>query len=92
MAYKKGESGNLKGQSVVHTHKQKLVKELLLKYVPDAVAVIAECLHEDENKTWAAKEVLDRVYGKAAQTVDVGGEAGQALTAVLQIVARDKKD
>lgn len=90
MTFKQGISGNPAGMSSAAKKNSLLLKELLIKHVPDAVAVIVECLKEKENKTWAAKEILDRVYGKAAQSIDVGEEAGQALTAVLQIVSKEK--
>lgn len=88
MVFQPGVSGNPAGPGVVVKKNSQLVKELLIKHVPDAVAVIVEALKEKENKTWAAKEILDRVYGKAAQQIDVGGEAGQAMTAVLRIITR----
>lgn len=92
MTFKPGQSGNPSGTDAAKRKQQKQIKELLAKYVPEAVEAIGRMLKDPDYMQFATKEVLDRVYGKAAQTVDVGGEAGQALTAVLQIVARDKKE
>ena len=86
--FQKGDVSNPSGAGVLAKKNGQILKELLMKDVPRACEVIRECLNEKENKTWAAKEVLDRVFGKASQQVDVSGEAGQALTAVLRIITK----
>ena len=85
--FKPGDVGNPEGGKRANKHYQ--LKELLMKSVPDAVRVIEESLHEKNNKTWAAKEVLDRVYGKAPQAVSLTGEV--AINLVVGNKAIDKR-
>lgn len=52
------------------------IKELARKHGPDAIAKIVSLMHSAENEQVqmaAAKELIDRGYGKAAQAVEVEG-------------------
>lgn len=67
MVFKPGESGNPSGQI---TGKKKLAAEKFLPHIDAAVAKVLENLNDPEKSLAAAKEILDRVYGKAQQSVE----------------------
>ena len=90
MPFKSGKSGNTQGAKVGANKKHKQIRELLMHLSPKAVEVIEECLDDPEQRTWAAKEVLDRVYGKAPQSIELGEESQTAIRAIMQIVAKSK--
>lgn len=55
------------------------IKALAQEYAADAITMLATILTTSENDTArisAAKELLDRGYGRASQAVDVTGEVG----------------
>jgi len=70
MVWKKGQSGNPAGGG--HTRKQRQIAELLAPYVPEAIEVILKELR-GSGRMAAAKEIIDRVYGKPAQALSVSG-------------------
>lgn len=74
MAWKKGQSGNLKGRGI-----DKLSDKLVRQHGPAALAMILHLMeHGKDHKIRldAAKYLADRAYGKAAQAVQVSGEDG----------------
>lgn len=55
------------------------IKALAQEYGPDAIKTIVGIMNTSENDTArlaAAKELIDRGYGKASQAVEVNGEVG----------------
>jgi len=84
MPFKKGQSGNPKGQSSAAQNKRRIAAEMLADLLPRAKEVYREMLQEDENKGFAAKEIFDRVCGKAPQAIDLGGEDGGPITLVIK--------
>lgn len=92
MVFKRGEVSNPQGGNIAKNKLTKQLKDLLASDVPAALQVIRDCLQEPENKTWAATQVLDRVFGKAPQMIDASDEASTVARAVLQILSRDDKD
>jgi len=89
--FQPGQSGNPKGSTKSKKQKEKQIRELLLKFVPDAVTAIGEMLKDPDHMPFAVKEVLDRVYGKAAQTIDATEDAKTVARAVLQVLAREEE-
>lgn len=77
MVSKKGIQSNS-----VRNKARKLVQlqDLLLPLVPDAVqALIEELQSGSKMRIAAAKEILDRVYGKPAQAVELSGPNGSPI-------------
>jgi hypothetical protein len=57
-------------------HATKELKELARQHCPAALATIVQLMQSSENdqtKLAAAKELIDRGYGKAAQAVEIEG-------------------
>ena len=58
------------------------LRELAQPYGPDAVMTLARIMSESDNETAkiaAAKELLDRGYGKAKQYIEATGKDGKDL-------------
>jgi hypothetical protein len=51
--------------------KTRQLSELLMPLVPKAIKALSNALKDPDKDVSAAKEVLDRVYGKAPQAVDL---------------------
>jgi hypothetical protein len=85
MTWVKGQSGCPAGKAKGVKDKRKQLRDLLWHLVPKAAQVLEEMLSEKDNKAFAAKEVFDRVYGKAAQAVELTGKAGGPMQAVIQL-------
>jgi hypothetical protein len=61
------------------------IKALAQEYGADAIKTIVGIMHTSENDTArlsAAKELIDRGYGKASQAVEVNGEVGLVVQVV----------
>jgi hypothetical protein len=66
------------------------IRALAQNYAPEAIAMLATILTTSENdsaRISAAKELLDRGYGKSTQAVEMTGKDGNPLE-VTQIVRR----
>jgi hypothetical protein len=74
MTFKKGESGNPGGRTAAKVQ----ITEMAKKYGPDALQYLASVFNNPKESTThritAAKELLDRGFGKAFQSVKVSGE------------------
>lgn len=79
MPFKKGVSGNPNGTK---TRKHKQLADLLRMHVTEACAVLVKEMRGEENALPAAKEILDRVYGKAQQMVDVNNTGGPLIAVI----------
>jgi hypothetical protein len=58
------------------------IKALAQQYGADAIGTIVGIMNTSENDTArlaAAKELIDRGYGKASQAVEVNGEVGLTI-------------
>lgn len=58
------------------------IREIASKYGPDAIEklwAIAEKSDSDAAKVSAIREILDRAYGKPAQSMTIGGDAENPL-------------
>lgn len=86
--FQPGQSGNPNGRRPV----LKQIQELAQQHSEMAFAKIIELCGSDDEKVAlaAAREILDRGYGKPAQAMELSGQGGAPLAAVLQIVQRDK--
>lgn len=72
MTFKKGQSGCIGGNG--GPNKRKQIQELLLPHVPDAIQAMISGLKDPDQRIQAAKDILDRVYGKALQQTELSGE------------------
>jgi len=70
--FKPGQSGNPKGRPKEFAE----IKALARVHGPEAIETLARLMRESDPRTQvaAAKELLDRGFGKAEQHVDVSGE------------------
>lgn len=90
MPFEKGKVTNPLGQRGKNPRKVKKLKQLrdlLGGCVYKAAKVIEDCLDDPDVRLPAAKEVMDRVYGKAPQSLEVAGKGGGAI--IVQIVDKD---
>jgi hypothetical protein len=76
----KKQSNNPRGRPKGALNKAtKEIKELALPYAPDAVGILAGLMRSADSssaRVAAAKELLDRAYGKAPQALDGDGKGG----------------
>ena len=84
MVFKPGASGNPLGRTKEQAKKAKHIAELLLPLEPIARQIYQDLLQCDdlELRLKAADRVLDRIYGKASQAVDL--EASGNITVVIK--------
>lgn len=72
--WKKGQSGNPSGRAKIPED----AKAMLKAATPAAVKLLVDTLNNSNEKTETrvkcAETVLDRVYGKANQPIDLGGD------------------
>jgi hypothetical protein len=69
-------------------------KDVLRNEVPKALEVLKELLQSDSEQIQlaAAREIFDRVYGKAAQAIEVSGKDGADLKHVTEVVVRSRQE
>lgn len=84
------EKGN-KAQSNESAHRKRIIKTLLEPHLPTAANKLISLLSNEDEKLGlaAAKEIIDRVCGKAEQAIDVSDESGTIAAAILQFVKKD---
>lgn len=73
MPFKKGQSGNPNGTK---QRKLRQIQELLLPYAEEAVETLVNSMRQKKGGEYAAKDILDRLYGKAPQSVELTGKDG----------------
>lgn len=86
MVFKPGESGNPEGGKLKKHHQKRIASELLSPHVNRAVERIAQSLNSEEREDyqWAANIVMNYVFGKPAQAVDLG--AGDGATGSFKLI------
>lgn len=80
--FQKGQSGNPGGRPKIPED----IKEALTKLVPRAVERLSAIVHDSEDEKLvmeAVKVVLDRVYGKPQQALDIESNNNHTLEVVL---------
>lgn len=79
--FKPGQSGNPHGRGTLASHKKRLAADLLEKHVEKAMSVIEQQLSsgDESSAQWAAKMVMEYVYGKPHQAMELTGADGEAL-------------
>jgi len=89
MVFAPGKSGNPSGRPKEHSE----IKRLALEASPQAFSVIVSLLHDQDKKVAmsAAKEILDRAFGKPGQSVELSGNKERPLQALLEIVKNETK-
>lgn len=83
--FQKGKSGNPKGRAVEVEKGKQQIKQLLEPHVEKAISIVAKLTSSEDEKIQlaAAKDILDRVYGKATQQMDLG--ATKEVAALLTV-------
>lgn len=86
MAFQKGQSGNPGGRPKECAE----VKELAREFGPEAISKLVELMRGDDARVAkaAADSLLDRAYGKAAQTVDMNAEIAATVTAIERRIVK----
>jgi hypothetical protein len=84
MAFQPGQSGNPSGRP----KEDPSLRDACRKHTEAAIMVLANALGDEnvKNQITAAKELLDRGYGRAAQSVEIGSDPEKPL--LLQEVIR----
>lgn len=90
MGLPKGKTNNPNGRKKGVPNKSTAeIKELAQTYSAKALETLSTVMRNSDNDTAriaAAKELLDRGYGKSIQGVEMSGPNGAALPVVIQIV------
>jgi hypothetical protein len=85
--FQPGQSGNPGGRP----KENRIVRELARKHTDDAIAVLAEIMHDvtkhESARITAAVALLDRGWGKPAQAI-VGGDEDDAPIQLAEILIR----
>lgn len=84
MPFKPGNNINPNGFPTPMRRKVKQLRDLLLDDVPAAVETLRRLMKSDKQAHFAAKEILDRVYGKAPQSIELTGDQSIIVNVVLQ--------
>ena len=92
MAFKKGVVANPDGAGAKKAQQKRLIRELLSDHLQSAVKEIVAQSKEEEPKDrqWAAEMVINYAFGKPSQYVEVSGEDGGPLVAVIREVIKGK--
>ncbi len=87
MPFQPGQSGNPSGRPKENA----IIRGLAQAKGTEALNKIVSLLNNEDPKVAlaAAKEILDRAYGKAAQSVDISDETGTITAAILQVMRKD---
>jgi len=84
MAFQKGQSGNPGGRPHRVTSDGRTLKQICRDHTDDAIKTLVDILREgsEGSKLTAAKELLDRGWGRATQPVSGDDDAAPIRTAV----------
>jgi len=85
MAFEKGKSGNPGGRPKALMPDGRTLAEAAREHSADALKVLIEALKKPELSFAAAKELLDRGFGRAPQSVEVGGPDGGPIETRSQL-------
>jgi hypothetical protein len=76
MAFVKGQSGNPGGRPKAVMPDGRTLSEAAREHSPEALRVLVEALSNPDTALAAAKEILDRGFGRPAQALEITGEDG----------------
>ena len=76
MAFVKGQSGNPGGRPKAVMPDGRTLSEAAREHSPEALRVLVEALGNPDTALAAAKEILDRGFGRPAQALEITGEDG----------------
>lgn len=82
--FKKGQSGNPGGRPKVVAEVRELAREHTEKALKTLVEIMSDQKAHNAARVAAAKEILDRGYGRAPQSVTVKGEVEQRIIDLLK--------
>lgn len=86
MPFQKGKSGNPGGLTSEQVKLRQSIQKLAGKYAPEAIETLRALLNSEEPnvRVSAANSLLDRAIGKSAQAVELTGENGGPLVAMIK--------
>ena len=76
MPFVKGQSGNPGGRAKAVMPDGRTLSEAAREHSPAALQVLVDALSRPETALVAAKEILDRGFGRPAQSVELTGSEG----------------
>lgn len=85
MAFEKGKSGNPGGRPKAVMPDGRTLAEAAREHSPAALQVLLDALKRPDTAFAAAKELLDRGFGRAPQSVEVGGPDGGPIETRSQV-------
>ena len=89
MAFVKGQSGNPGGRPKAVMPDGRTLSEAAREHSPEALRVLVEALRDPNTALAAAKEILDRGFGRPAQAVEITGEDGGPVQVTrIELVAQ----
>jgi len=91
MLFEKGNNANPIGRGAAMSRKSTQLKEMLLHCVPKAVELLEIWLRDNSDKDtqkFAVKEILDRVYGKAPQALQLDTDIDNALSITVNVTSK----
>lgn len=89
MAFVKGQSGNPGGRPKAVMPDGRTLSEAAREHSPEALRVLVEALGNPDTALAAAKEILDRGFGRPAQAVEITGEDGGPVQVTrIELVAQ----
>lgn len=92
MPFVKGQSGNPGGRPKAVMPDGRTLAEAAREHSPEALRVLVEALSDPDTALAAAKEILDRGFGRPAQAVELTGEGGGPIpVTAIQLTAAAPK-
>lgn len=83
MPFKPGKSGNPAGNADILRRRQQLVKKLV-PMLDKVYAELEDMITDPDHREFAVKLILEYTHGKPAQSVEVSGQDGGPLIAIIK--------
>lgn len=92
MVFKKGGVGNPKGRGSEKEKIQKHIKEMLIHLSPKVARKLELMLEDPDHMQFAVKTILERVYGKPTEDIEISGKDGGPIQAIIEVINARKQD
>lgn len=91
MVFKKGEKTE-SGALIAAKKKHKHIKEMLMHLSPQVARKLELMLDDPDHMQFAIKTILERVYGKPTEDIEISGKDGGPIQAIIEIINARKSD